>query len=232
MFVAFCAVSTCTVVKESLSSAPGPNIRGTLQRLSTSAVSEGYLLTPPWWGRKLNGNATFNVLQFEIDGLLPTPNSRRQSAKQERKRRSANCELHLQKEMTALSPEAGLEALSESTQEFCYLYTGRNVFQVQRKPKDQRAQELAVQDRQGTDHGSWINAAPRWDEELLSPSGVIYMLCLKQPQGIRGSSGARLFLKVTLHKIKQAKSDQSDKGFPWRHANRWCLVSKLHSLAL
>lgn len=102
--------------------------------------------------------------------------------------------------MIALSPKAVLETLTESTQGFCFLQMGRNVFLVQRKPKEQRAQELAVQDRHGPDHGSWINAAPRWDEEFLSPSGVTYMLCLKQPQGIRGSSGASLFLKVTLYK--------------------------------
>lgn len=81
------------------------------------------------------------------------------------------------------------------------------------------------------DHGSWINAAPRQDKELPSLSGVTYMLCLKQPQGIRGSSGASLFLNVTLYKKKpkkpkQGKDDQSDKGFPWRHANQWCLVPK------
>lgn len=74
--------------------------------------------------------------------------------------------------MNALSPKAVLETLSESTQEFCFLQMGRNVFLVHKKAKEQRAQELSVQDRLGMDHGSWTNAAPRWDEELLSLSGV------------------------------------------------------------
>lgn len=96
---------------------------------------------------------------FEIDGLCDLYQIAGDNLQSRRER--ANCELHFQKETTALSPKTVLDSLSEATQEFCFLQMGRNVFLVQRKPKEQRAQELAAQDRHGMDHGSWINAAPK-----------------------------------------------------------------------
>lgn len=107
-----------------------------------------------------------------MDGLCDLyPIAGDKSAKQERKWHSANCELHFQKEMTALSPKAVLETLPESTQEFCFLQMGRNVFLVQRKAKEEHRAGCTGQ----TKYGSWINAAPRWDKELLSFSGVTYV---------------------------------------------------------
>lgn len=87
------------------------------------------------------------------------------------------------------------------------------------------------------DHGSWINAAPRQDKELPSLSGVTYMLCLKQPQGIRGSSGASLFLNVTLYKKNQKNQNKermirATRASPGDMQTSGASSLKLHSLAL
>lgn len=82
------------------------------------------------------------------------------------------------------------------------------------------------------DHGSWINAAPRWDEELLSLTGATYMLCLKQPQGIRGSSGASFFLKVTLYKGNKERVIRATRASPGDMQTGGACSLQLHCLAL
>lgn len=82
------------------------------------------------------------------------------------------------------------------------------------------------------DHGSWINAAPRWDKELLSLSGVTYMLCLNQPQGIKGSSGASFFLKVTLYKKNKERVIRAARASPGDMQTGGASSLQLHSLAL